>query len=72
MTRKDYVKFATMLKNQRIIHNGDKETIYNIAYAMAYIFATDNPAFDRSRFLKACGVELWANHYQSGNLPLTV
>jgi hypothetical protein len=57
MTRKDYVRFAMMLKNQRIIFNGDKDTIYHIAYATAYIFEQDNERFDRAKFLKACGVE---------------
>ena len=57
MTKKDYMKFAEMLKNQRIIHGGDKLTLKQVSYGIAYIFAADNPNFDRSRFLIACGVE---------------
>jgi hypothetical protein len=68
MTRKDYVKFAAMLKDQRqaaIDCNSLKPgadtmlkigTLNTTVFSMADIFAADNPNFDRDRFLQACGV----------------
>jgi hypothetical protein len=66
MTRKDYVRFAAMLKQQRITamkpeyseqHDHYHKWFDGIAFDMCKIFANDNPNFDRARFLKACGVE---------------
>ena len=59
MTKKDYVKFAEMLNTALILSiptNADS-TVKSIIYNTAFIFAADNPNFDRDRFLKACGVE---------------
>ena len=60
MTRKDYVKFAAMLKAKRsfaiqqtLTHNLWQDHVNDTAD----IFADDNPNFDRARFLAACGVE---------------
>ena len=65
MTRKDYVLIAEAMKDSRPAANIDKgsltgmnmwsvwiETGRNIAAALQ----TDNPNFNRSRFLAACGV----------------
>ncbi len=65
MTKKDYVKFAEMVKyNRANTGTGMDETFagYRVAcndfaYAMADIFKEDNPRFDRDRFLKACGIK---------------
>lgn len=64
MTRKDYVLIATALKSARNIIPGPALDIdsYNhaadsAAYALANALAADNAAFDRARFLKACGVQ---------------
>ena len=63
MTRKDYVRFAAMLKDQLIacdtlrMRGVKRNRIISVINATADIFAADNPRFDRSRFLKACGVE---------------
>ena len=59
MTRKDYVKFAAMLKGRMIRTNHSSEllTIHLLRDEIADLFETDNPNFDRSRFLIACGVE---------------
>ena len=63
MTRKDYVKFAAMLKVKRAyvgqFKSGDimRLALESIAVDMADIFQSDNANFDRARFLKACGVE---------------
>jgi len=61
MTKKDYKKFAEMLAEQY----KDNLTLENLVSAeedkllalrIAFIFAEDNPHFDRERFLKACGL----------------
>jgi hypothetical protein len=58
MTRKDYVKFAWMLKELNIDYGPtDHDLIAAFAIRTANILAEDNPNFDRSRFLTACGVE---------------
>ena len=58
MTRKDYVRFAAMLRaSTRPASNETVDSIREIALRMCNIFEIDNPLFDRSRFLKACGVE---------------
>jgi hypothetical protein len=65
MTRKDYEKFAEMIRYNKAnpgIVNADAENGYQIALMdmaqhMADIFRADNPRFDRGRFLKACGIE---------------
>jgi hypothetical protein len=53
-----------MLKNARIdamgayaYHDDALAVIDNIASNTAFVFAQDDPRFDRARFLKACGVE---------------
>jgi hypothetical protein len=65
MTRKDYVLLAEALKGARssyssatlpnvaIYHNG----VDNAAHRVCEALARENAAFDRARFLKACGVE---------------
>ena len=67
MTKKDYIKFAKMILEQReaihrdewdlSVHELKNETVTEISERLAVIFAADNPNFDRSRFLKACGLE---------------
>ncbi len=58
MSKKDYIKFAQMFKEQK-----DKALtleavaqITEIVKESADIFKADNPNFSRDRFLKACGV----------------
>ena len=57
MSKKDYKKFATIIKNrvniQRTSWNAE---LFMIASDMAKAFQEDNPRFDRSKFLIACGV----------------
>jgi hypothetical protein len=59
MTRKDYVRFAEMFKDMLADceSNASNAAIDETAKRSANIFAADNPNFDRSRFLTACGVE---------------
>ena len=62
MTRKDYVRFAAMFKSVHVYYlsqdkpDGEKAVEW-IANKSADIFQADNPAFDRAKFLKACGVD---------------
>jgi hypothetical protein len=56
MTRKDYIRFAAMLKHIRP-HWKDNECLDDVANRMCAIFKADNARFDRAKFLKACGVE---------------
>ena len=64
MTRKDYVKFAAMLKDANShqacelnYREGWHGACSSLVQRTADIFAADNPNFDRERFLQACGVE---------------
>jgi hypothetical protein len=56
MTRKDYVRFAAMLKQQRANSRSTKLADQH-SKDVAKVLAADNDRFDRAKFLKACGVE---------------
>lgn len=58
MTRKDYVKFAEMLKGEFAISKNEAEwyRVQGIKFSIADIFAADSLCFDRERFYKACEV----------------
>ena len=69
MTRKDYVAIAKAFSNERLawpkrsqpgeMAVGDEfaqAALTSTAARIASVFEADNPRFDRSRFLKACGV----------------
>lgn len=65
MTRKDYEKFAAIFRqidmdpetDTDMYDRGHTEAMHYFAGSLCSIFAADNPRFDRSRFLKACGIE---------------
>jgi hypothetical protein len=63
MTRKHYVAIAAILKRRMELALNKKVPGYAvtqtklIAEDFAEYFANDNPGFDRSRFLTACGVD---------------
>jgi hypothetical protein len=70
VTRKDYEKFARVIEGMTIVGEpviyspqkdaylaGAQQQVKFIAEEMCSIFAADIPRFDRSRFLKACGIE---------------
>ena len=63
LSRKTYVAVAEVIEGVReeATKNGGKcpavLTCDEIARGLADYFAGDNPRFDRSRFLTACGVE---------------
>ena len=65
MTRKDYIAIAAAIKATREraggFVTGDKVAPYQrgaaaVALELAHIMAMDNPHFDCSRFLAACGM----------------
>jgi hypothetical protein len=72
MTRKDYIATAetiaqftrdldtdaltTTTEKGRAILSGERVAAQTIAHRLADLFARDNARFDRSRFLKACGL----------------
>lgn len=59
MTRKDYIAFAALLKDQREVNDKPHNNAVDLtAVAMCDLFVRDNPRFDRERFLKAAGVQL--------------
>ena len=60
MTKKHYIAIAEIIRNEA---NQWKETslpartVSDIAYKLADYFATDNPRFNRERFIEACRPE---------------
>lgn len=63
MTKKDYELLARSIKEQWSLevaaHKGVGEhsmVVHNTALRIAYALETDNPRFDRERFLEECGV----------------
>jgi len=66
MTRKDYEATARVIRrNLERAHNYGAQVrevlaVQDIAQEMADIFASDNPRFDRAKFLEACGLEATA------------
>jgi hypothetical protein len=53
MTRKDYVMIAEVIATS---WHTSAETKRELAVNMAEALETDNPRFDREKFLRACGV----------------
>lgn len=70
MTKKDYVKFATVINEQRELaetqmandrdyeeySQGQLNLLENLIEELCVIFEEDNPSFDEDRFREACGV----------------
>ena len=54
MTKKHYEAIAGIIDT--VSHDKNKHP-HNVAYQLADYFATDNPRFNRTRFLQACGIE---------------
>ena len=68
MTKKDYIKFAGVIKEAVKCHGGDRadpeRAIRDIADELCNIFASDNPHFNRGKFIDACGFHKWPDDYQ--------
>lgn len=58
MTRKHYVAIAAIIRRHLDSDAGSDahDAVAGVAVALAGTFAADNQAFDRTRFLEACGV----------------
>lgn len=50
MTKKDYIKFADMLKNNKDYFNSKKD-FYFFVDKMIVLFSEDNKQFDLNRFI---------------------
>jgi len=53
MTRKDFVAIADVIKN---VPFTDKQDRVILSCRLVDMLSADNPRFDRTRFLEACGV----------------
>lgn len=59
MTKKHYEAIARIFRGIELDTDGFIETHYeNIVSRLADYFESENPRFDRDKFLSACGVEL--------------
>ncbi len=54
LTRKDFKAVAEIINSNR--GQGVEYTLDNIASELADYFVTQNPQFDRERFMRACGL----------------
>ena len=52
MTKKDYIKFAELLKNLNVKYDNKDSTFYfnDLYHELVSIFKNDNPRFDEIRF----------------------
>ena len=57
MTRKDYIKIAKIIKDNKIYTNNSTRKILkhdNLVHDLVLMFEDDNHLFDRERFIQAC------------------
>lgn len=57
MTKKHYEAIARIMHYDTQGDTKAENARVNTAQLLASYFATDNPRFDRERFLQACGIE---------------
>lgn len=60
MSRKDYEAIAAAIKAEAtewgdLVTESDKQVLRAVAQRIARVFESDNPRFDRAKFLRACG-----------------
>ena len=58
MTKKHYIKIAAVFREQVEQHPitaVERMTLYNVLRELTPILQDDNPAFDKARFMAACG-----------------
>lgn len=55
MTKKDYEKFAELIREY--VNNGDLLSITDVVEGMCVIFKEDNRNFDKVKFIRACNLE---------------
>ena len=58
MSRKDYVAVAAIIRAEILCYIGTQAEVaaVTIGKRMADYFQSDNPRFDRKKFLAACGI----------------
>jgi len=58
MTKKHFEKIASIFKEDNVSWRVELElnTYNRLAHKMADFFATENPQFNKEKFLQACGV----------------
>lgn len=56
MSKKHFIAIAKILNMVGSSTGYDRSTATAIAHSLADVFQEENPRFDRSRFLDACGV----------------
>ena len=57
MTRKDYIKIARIIKDNKLYTNNSTRKILkhdNLVHDLVLMFEDDNHLFDRQRFINAC------------------
>ena len=57
MTRKDYIKIANIIKDNKLYTNNSTRKILkhdNLVNDFVIMFKKDNERFDKERFIKAC------------------
>lgn len=57
-TKQHYIAIAKILKDEHeeSVSAGERQKVSAIAHRLASMFANDNAAFDKERFLSAAGV----------------
>ena len=58
MTKKDYIKIATVLKSYGNANTKINKLVAKLVDEMATTLKQDNPRFNRDKFYKACGIAL--------------
>ena len=62
MTKKDYIEISDAISSQYHAPREPSETVIfreaitDVAYSLILVFESDNPRFDRAKFLTACGI----------------
>lgn len=57
MTKKDYELIAGTINDYIFVNEADRSNALAIAEMLADSLYSDNPKFDRQRFLTACGIQ---------------
>jgi hypothetical protein len=57
MTKTDYEMVATSVKRWYGLMNVTYLTLFELVDELATAFESDNPKFNRNKFLTACGIE---------------
>jgi hypothetical protein len=60
MSRKHYREVAEVIRTERVANPGmspeTEATLRRVASGLSHMFGMDNGAFDRAKFMEACGL----------------